>query len=466
MMTVPLSRVDMIGAEDGVAERFPAENRFGFFLLLLLTPVVLIHPEEVWPVLGAAPLFKLLAAACLVVSLPRVTAQFAASSLVSRPITVCVLGVFGAVVLSHLSHFSLWGARTSAAEYFKCVILFLLLAGLVDSPSRLRRLLLWIVGCAIFLTTIALLNHYGVIQIAAITSSLDPDKGADELSRLRATGVYNDPNDFCLILLVASGICGYFATGWRRSPRRLLWFLPIAFFGFAFSMTRSRGGLMALIAGTVVFLVERVGWRKAMLWALLLGPLVFFIFSGRQTEVSTDQETAQTRMALWREGLAQFRESPVFGIGFGEFADREGIVVHNSYLQCFTELGFLGGVLFLGAFVHAMLSLHRLGRPALAANAAADVVPHEKMQMLRLRPYLAGILAAYAIGMFSLSRAYVTPTYLVLGVCAVYLRIVDHRAQLTGRFDVRFVRGMAMAGVLLVAVVYVFVHLFANQVPG
>lgn len=466
MTTLPLSRVDMIAAEGGFAKRVPEQNRFGFLLLLLLTPVVLIHPEEVWPVLGAAPLFKLLALACLVVSLPRVTAQFAAASLASRPITVCVLGVFAAVVLSHLSHFSLWGARTSAAEYFKCVILFVLLVGLVDSLPRLRRLLLWIVGCALVLTMIALLNHYGVTQIPAITSSLEPDKGADELSRLRATGVYNDPNDFCLILLVASGICCYFATGWRKMPRRLLWLLPVAFFGSAFAMTRSRGGLMALIAGTVVFLVERVGWRKAMLWALILGPLVLFIFSGRQTEVSTDQETAQTRMALWREGLVQFRESPVFGIGFGEFADQEGMVAHNSYLQCFTELGFLGGVMFLGAFVHAILSLHRIGGPALASDAAVDVVSDDETQMLRLRPYLAGIVAAYAIGMLSLSRAYVTPTYLVLGVCAVYLRLAENRAQPTSRFDMRFVRSMALAGVLFLSVMYVFVHLFANQIPG
>jgi len=44
-------------------------------------------------------------------------------------------------------------------------------------------------------------------------------------------------------------------------------------------------------------------------------------------------------------------------------------------------------------------------------------------RFVRLQPYVAAVLADWMIGTFTLSRCYVVPTYLVLGMACAYLTI-------------------------------------------
>ena len=85
----------------------------GFILFILLNATLFIRPAEIIPSLEDVQIYEALIIACLVVSLPAVLEQLRADSLTAAPITVCVLGMLAAVVLSHLSDFSIYGARTS-----------------------------------------------------------------------------------------------------------------------------------------------------------------------------------------------------------------------------------------------------------------------------------------------------------------------------------------------------------------
>ncbi len=114
------------------------------------------------------------------------------------------------------------------------------------------------------------------------------------------------------------------------------------------------------MAGLFLLLRTRFGWRMAVLIGAALLPVLFVFFAGRQTDLSTSGGTGQERIQLWSEGLVQFRQSPLFGIGRDRFDQEVGLVAHNSYVHAFAELGFLGGMFFVGAFVLALGSLYRL----------------------------------------------------------------------------------------------------------
>src|SRR5205814_9877341 len=107
-------------------------------------------------------------------------------------------------------------------------------------------------------------------------------------------------------------------------------------------------------------------WAKTLPLAAVVLPAMFFVFAGRQTNISTGaDDTMQARIQLWSEGLQLFREAPLFGIGYREYAEQAGQVAHNSFVHCYTELGFFGGTAFLSAFACVVLGLYRLGgRPA------------------------------------------------------------------------------------------------------
>ena len=89
----------------------------------------------------------------------------------------------------------------------------------------------------------------------------------------------------------------------------------------------------------------------ALIALFMFLPIMFILFGGRQTNINMGgDDTMQERVQLWSEGLDLFREAPVFGIGYREYAEQVGQVAHNSFVHCYAELGFFGGTIFLAAF--------------------------------------------------------------------------------------------------------------------
>jgi O-antigen ligase len=172
----------------------------------------------------------------------------------------------------------------------------------------------------------------------------------------------------------------------------------------------------------MTFLLARFGWRKALPLGAVLLPIVFVIFAGRSTNVfDVSSDTAQNRIQLWNDALILFLRVPIFGLGTGLFREQVGLVVHNSYLQAYTELGFFGGMLFVGAFYIVLLDLHRL-------RSVQDQITDPELR--RLRPYLMGLVGGFMGCMMSMSVTDMLPTYTVLGIVVVYLRVLDIRPPL------------------------------------
>ena len=431
-----------------------------FALFILLNATLFVRPAEIVPALLGLPIYNVLISTCLVVSLPAILAQLTGRSLAERPITACVVGLLAAVVLSHLSHFSLGEARTAGEQFVKVVLYYLLLVSTVDSPAKLRTFQHWLVGLIIVVAGLALLQYYNLVNIPALEvlqvlqegGEVDEDTGERFVyARLRSTGIFNDPNDLCLILSLAIITCLYFAGDRRSGPLRFLWLAPVGLCGHALTLTQSRGGLLGLLAGLLGLFCARFGWRKTIPLAILMVPAVLLLVGGRQANITTGSGTGQERIQLWNEGLILFRRAPLFGIGYNMYADEVGLVAHNSYIHCYTELGFFGGTLFLGAFCLALTGLRQLGSGRIS-------IPDPELR--RLRPYLIAIISAYCIGMYSLSRAYVQPTYLVLGLVAVYLRLASDKPPL--RLDAWLLQRVTLVSVAVLAFLHVYVRLFVR----
>ena len=185
-------------------------------------------------------------------------------------------------------------------------------------------------------------------------------------------------------------------------------------------------------------------------------PVLLVLFGGRQTRIdpTNKDDTSQARIQLWAEGFNLFREAPIFGVGMNEYAERVGLVAHNSYVNSYAELGFVGGTLFVSAFYAAFRGLRRLGN--------TDVVFADPF-LMKLRPYLLTIVCSYCIGMYSLSRAYNLPTYMVLGIVAAYLRIAEPGASIAPlRFDETFLKRMLVVGVACLVGLYLFVRIMVR----
>jgi O-antigen ligase len=397
------------------------EGTVAFGLFILLTVVLLIRPADVFPPLGGLPIYQGCILSCLAVALPAVSRMLKREGLAAEPISLCLVGLLGAVALSHLSHGRIGEAVSESSEFAKLLIYHVLLISLVNTPRRLRVFLWCLLASIVAHTTLALMQYHGMVDLPAMSSLeegyFDPESG--ELTtklRLCGGGIFGNPNDLSRILAVGMILSLYWL--WDRGPRvlRSLWLAPLALSGYALTQTFSRGGFIGLIVGLLVLFRAAFGTRKALLLSAVALPALFVLSSGRQTDISTSEGTGQLRIRYWSQGFAAMQEVPIFGLGSNRINDVTSghQEAHNSFVHAYVDLGLLGGALFAGAFYFALFLPGQLDRYRVGS-------PDRDLQ--RARPYLLGIIAGYAAGLLSSSRVYSPTTYVLIGLMAVWIRL-------------------------------------------
>jgi O-antigen ligase len=258
---------------------------------------------------------------------------------------------------------------------------------------------------------------------------------------------------------------------------RQLYVVPLALFVYGIALTYSRGAFVSLLAGLGAFLVARYGGRKTVAISVIGGPLLFLLFAGRQTDLSTSHGTGQTRIQLWSDWLTEFRSHPFMGKGMSvpEEAEEAKIVrevvghrqvAHNSYLHAFAELGFLGGMLFIGTLAFALASLYVM-RPAPGADRDLRPGPARTLivdpELRRFHAYLVGALAAYATGLLSLTLCYQVQTYMLVGLAVAYVRVTRcYPAEPAVRFDLQSLGRLMLVSVAFLLVIYLVIQLFVR----
>jgi hypothetical protein len=446
-----------------------------FFLFILVNAALFIRPAEIFPELLGLRIYEPLILACAVAAVTEVFAHLGRRSLDAQPITLCVFGLLFAILFTFLAHMELSKAAEKGFEFAKLVLYYLLLVSVVNTPARLRRFLFWLTIFCSVMTLLAVLRYHGVIdfKLPPPPPTIDPKTGLAkehsneayvvetiwdaekqqevEINRLRGTGIFQDPNDTCLALVIALPLCVYWLTDRRGGAARLLWIGPLLLLLWALYHTQSRGGFLGFMAGLLTLFNARFGWRKSVALTLLTLPVVLVVFAGRMTNIEATAGTAQTRIELWSSALEIFREAPLLGIGMGEPDPRMDHVAHNSYLQCFMELGVVGGTLFVGAFYCALVVMWRVGSARLPAVSE---------EMERIRPYLLALVVGSAACMMSLSLSYLIPTYMVLGLAVVYVEAGTVRSpRPVLRCDGQLLGRLAAVSVSFLMVIYVFVRL-------
>ncbi len=427
-----------------------------FVLFLLLNVALFLRPQDLIPALAAVPFYNILIVVNLVVAAP-VIVNHLRGAWKRSPATICVAGIFVALVLSLVARSDYAGAWHWGLEFAKVVAYFLLVVAVISTTRRFTIFLGAIVGLTVILSGLAVAHFHGHVDIPAIAHAreiaYDTVTGdqTDNL-RLAAFGVFADPNDLSMIVVVSVLIClgGVFYRDLKTA--RVLLVAPLLFLVYVLALTQSRGGLLALIAGLGVFLVNRYGVVRSTVAFAVAATGLLVLFGGRQADFSGGiaSGTGGQRTDLWYAGLQMLKWSPVVGMGQGQFVQDHGLVAHSSYIQALAEWGLIGGTMFIGLFYVVLLLVWRLKpvRRQIASPALRS-----------LHPYVLGALAAYAASMLTLTRCDVVPTYLVAGLGVSYERLARRGTSLAPlNFTPSLLGHMTFVTLAFVAVVYVYIR--------
>ena len=217
----------------------------------------------------------------------------------------------------------------------------------------------------------------------------------------------------------------------------------------------SRGGLLALIAGTLVFVLLQRWWRAAaafVIVALCASFLRSYLPTGYVRRVSTltsyqqvmADRSAEGRLHFWLVAVEMAAARPL-GVGLGNFEYAyDGFdfsngfyghnrSVHNSYLQVLTEAGFIGMAMYVFVMIWMLRILFRIRRRARDAALPSDM----RELSHTLATALIASVAAFLIGGTFISAALNDLTWLTVGTVIALDRLTAVSTSVGGKSALR-----------------------------
>jgi putative inorganic carbon (hco3(-)) transporter len=437
-----------------------------FVFFVLLNIVLFLRPEELFPSIQGLRLYLAMLSLCTLVNLPGIVELLRPAAWRMHPLTPFFLAYLVLVTFSSVLVRGLGEIEPIGSLAFKNGLYFFLFLATVDTIRRFKAILGWLVAIIALTITLSVLQYHGYTDFKALEpyheGGVDYETGEFIGSvRLRASGLFSDPNDICQILMLGSICClarAAIARGWVL---RALWLLPIGLFAYATTLTHSRGGLLAVLAGVGGIIFIRTGPRTG----LLLAPLVVIggvlAAGGRQANYEMDaNDTSQHRIHLWAESFIMLFQKPLYlltGLGSGAIADELGLVAHNSYVQAYVETGLIGGTLFASLVLMPLIVIYCLRQFPLPKSNS-----DERRDILQLRCYVFGILGGFACMCFSLTRNMTETSYVFLGLGAGYVSLAREMYPSWFKLDSTFLKWIAALGVIVLAFFKLFTQVMAK----
>lgn len=223
------------------------------------------------------------------------------------------------------------------------VLFFLIVNNLPDRRWVMRAY--WVM-----IATLTLMAYYIVGQVTSY-SSIE--------SRVKISGTFEflGPNEVAAFLnqttVILSGI--YFCLSKKDMSKYLILGLILAF-TYCIIFLYSRGAYVGLLAGMVIlFVIKNQKYLIPLVlilvfWQAVLPEKVIERIQGTKNVYGELDESSELRLVMWERGLELFKQSPIFGIGFGVYRLKDfgtGLKdTHNIYIKILAEQGIIGIILF------------------------------------------------------------------------------------------------------------------------
>lgn len=421
---------------------------WGYTGLLAFTAVLLLRPQEQFPVL--AP-FRLAEVCALLGILPmlvhRLTHRLPAFRVTAETLA---LAVFAAVIIATVP-FSIWpgGAMSVFLDVIvKVMIVFILMMNTLTTPRRIEQIT-WL-----FLASVGFIAGRAVFDYVRGVNLVEGNRLAGPVG-----GIFGNPNDLALNMVAVLPLAIMFALSTRTSTlKRLFAAGLVALLTATVIFTKSRSGVMGLVVmmATMVLLTRTIRPMfgvAVIAAALATTPFLPSTFVSRMTSIFDESQDAreftgsrEARTTVMREGLMVFAERPLTGVGAGQFKNynfegrqerwRES---HNVLIQVAAETGIVGLLAFVFLIFRGITTALWLRRTLGPRRARSDVPPAVQVLTPDERATLHGhgiamsgaLIGWFACAMFA-SVAYGWTFYYLLALTIAARELILDRVRAAG----------------------------------
>jgi putative inorganic carbon (HCO3(-)) transporter len=379
--------------------------------------ILLVRPQDWYEPLEGFRLIAVTAVLTVLAALITTPAEQPVAPVLTRNRYARLMwGMFMAVLLSQLSHFRLSGASDAFQEFGKICVLFFLTMLLTDRPVRVGKMMWVMVVSAAVLSISAFMQ----IQTGEGFGGMTPFGSYEtEDFRVQGSGVFNDPNDFAMLFIVAIAFTlSLFQTS-KAFPSKAFLACMVPTFLTVLFYTQSRGGVVGL--GAMLLAYFWLGNKRTIVRLLLASAflVIAMAFGPARARESYYEGSAAGRMIEWGIGNGYLKQYPIFGIGYQRWLEFETTASHNSFVTCYAELGLFGYFFWFALGWLVMKYVLRIAR-------SPDVVGREIS--LVARGLFAGLVGFFTSAFF-LFRTYNPVMYFLLGLGIGLIRYAQRQTN-------------------------------------
>jgi len=386
-----------------------------FTLLLIYLFIYIIRPSEWVPGLVGTPLLMVVGVISIAAIIFGVISG-KTPNVFSGDVERMMLGFIVAICLSHLSHAYVGGAINSMEKFLPSMVGFFLVVTGVNDRKKFNLLILVLIILISFVACEGIQQYKTGYAIGGMEplyqNAISVDGEQIKIPRIRWYGLFNDPNDFGLLLIIVIP----FLINMLMQRKFIIPLVSLSFVLPALYYTNSRGSMLAgAVAICSYFLIQYRSKKGVMLGLVMIVPLLL-LGPSRMGNMSGKEESAYGRIESWYQGYQMFKSNPLFGVGMGSYTDYHELTAHNSFVLVMAELGFLGLFFFTGLIYYPLARL----RSVLFSKETILALSTDDLGVVSsVFASFFGVLAA----IFFISRAYVLIPFLLIALSTSMNRI-------------------------------------------
>ncbi len=394
-------------ARDNAQEAAAAD--FSFKALVAFTVILLLAPQEWFPVLKSLRIALLAATVSFVAHMFDSTVRRQVISTHVTEMSIAMALVLWSIATIPLSYWP-GGSVTELTDHFlKAVAFFWLIGTLVVTRKRVLVFTWALLLCSIPLAATGVQNFLSGEYVTSRRAVVQ------RIAGYAGSGIASNPNDLALMLNLLIPITGALLIMTKKPVLKIVAALSLLLSITTVVITFSRAGFIALVTIVLLSLVALIRRRLPgaamviVLAAIVVPPLLPSGYLDRLntiTDIESDSTgSAQGRWEDFGVALHVVSMHPVTGVGLGQdilaLNEERGPTwrsVHNVYLQYAVDLGIPGAALFIWLLVSSFNSANR------ARQCVATVPPIRDLAVMAGGVQIA--LAAFAVESFFHPIAY------------------------------------------------------------
>lgn len=392
------------------------DSKAGFLFLMLYTLSILMRPHE-WSIDGIEfPYIRIL----LILSFVFYLLQQKPKNFSVH--TGCLFGLIIIILLSGIRNsWAMGGLYSSTGFVIAVIIPYLLFTSLLYDEICIKK----IMGSCLIASGVMLAHGYS--QLSSPIGVGWSGEGLSQGTRISFLGIFNDPNDLGMYLLINIPFACYFYSSAKNIAIKLFMFSLVFLLLWGIYKTNSRGSLVGVLSLLAVYGYFRYGKFKAILLGSISLPIVFIVMRMFR-EIDSEEQSAGQRIEAWYTAIDLFKEHPFLGVGMRNFTEYHYLTAHNSYALVLAELGLFGYILWFIVTSFPLLKLLDImqGRVQVIDNkqkAWSENVDQSKL----LASVLFYSMIGFLVTAFFISRSYSTIWMLIVSISMAHVFYIDNK---------------------------------------